>query len=225
MSSAVIAIDGPAASGKSTVASRVAAIFGIPVLNTGSIFRLIAYDVLSRKIDLTENNAPEFLAGLASRISWERKTGEFEFSLENVVIASELRLPEVASCASRIAAIPAVRSFVLEIEHRIAADGWLVMEGRDIGTAVFPDAGYKFFVFASPYERARRRLAQAGEVAEGATLDSVAAEIAARDEFDSKRAVAPLKAADDAVVVDTTDMSIDAAVKYVVERIGSDVVA
>ena len=99
------------------------------------------------------------------------------------------------------------------------------MEGRDIGTAVFPDARYKFYLFASPRERARRRLAQAGEVPDGATIESVAAEIARRDEFDSSRAIAPLKAAPDAVMVDTSEMDIETAVRDVVERIGADVVA
>ncbi len=225
MSSAVIAIDGPAASGKSTVASRVAAVFGIPVLNTGSIFRLIAYEASRNEFPVTEENIAEFLAALAPRISWERRVGEFLFAVDGRVLSSELRAPETAAGASRIAAVPAVRAFVLDIEHKIAADGWLVMEGRDIGSAVFPDAKYKFYVFASPLERARRRLAQAGENADGATLESVAAEIAARDDFDSRRAAAPLKIADGAIVVDTSDMDIETAVRYVVERIDPHVVA
>ncbi len=226
MSSAVIAIDGPAASGKSTVASRVAARFGIPVLNTGSIFRMIARESIRFGLEKARADWPGFLDGLRGRITWTRHPGGFDFAVDGCPVpADELRLPETASAASRIAAEGAVRDFVLEIEHTIAAGGWVVMEGRDIGTAVFPDARYKFYLFASPLERARRRLAQAGEVPDGATIESVAAEIARRDEFDSSRAVAPLKAAPDAVMVDTSEMDIETAVRYVAERIGADVVA
>ena len=225
MSSAVIAIDGPAASGKSTVASRVAAIFGIPVLNTGSIFRLIALETIRSSFDVDNGDYDSFLAALGKRIIWKPAVGRFDFFLDGCMLADELRAADVAARASLIAANPAVRKFVLDIEHRIAADGWLVMEGRDIGSAVFPDAKYKFFVFASPLERARRRLAQAGEVPDGATLESVAAEIAKRDEFDSCRAVAPLKIAEGAIAIDTSDMDIETAVRSVVERIGADVVA
>lgn len=225
MSSAVIAIDGPAASGKSTVASRVAARFGIPVLNTGSLFRLIAWACSRYGEEKAAADWPGFLEGLRGRITWTRHPGGFDFAIDGRVLTDELRLPEIASGASRIAAEGAVRDFVLEIEHTIAAGGWVVMEGRDIGSAVFPDAGYKFYLFASPLERARRRLAQAREVPDGATLESVAAEIARRDEADSSRAIAPLKAAPDAVMVDTSDMDIETAVRYVIERIGKDVVA
>ena len=166
-----------------------------------------------------------FSGGIARTDNLDPASRRVDFAIDGRVLTDELRLPEIASGASRIAAEGAVRDFVLEIEHTIAAGGWVVMEGRDIGSAVFPDAGYKFYLFASPLERARRRLAQAHEVPDGATLESVAAEIARRDEADSSRAIAPLRAAPDAVMVDTSDMDIETAVRYVIERIGEDVVA
>ena len=114
---------------------------------------------------------------------------------------------------------PRVREYLLDVQRGAAAKQWIVMEGRDIGTVIFPDAACKFFVTASVEERARRRLAQQGEVTEGATLESVMAEIARRDERDANRAVAPLRPAADAEIVDTTGMSIDEVVAHLAAKV------
>ena len=135
-----------------------------------------------------------------------------------------MRSPQVASKVSFVAKIPAVRQWLVKRQRESAELGLIVMEGRDIGTVVFPEAQFKFYVTASPMVRAQRRLAQEGEVAEGATVEKVAEEIARRDEMDMNRAVSPLKPADDAVMVDTSELSLDAVIGQMAERVRADLV-
>lgn len=223
MTERVIAIDGPAASGKSTVAARVARHFGLPYVNTGNLFRAVTWAARQRHphaglAELTEADWQELLSYLKLEYR-PLADGAFELSVNGAHPGELLRTPEVAQEVSTVAALPLVRDFVLASERRLAQHGWIVMEGRDIGTAVFPNAGYKFFITASPLERARRRLAQAGEVPAGATLESVAAEIARRDHLDSTRAVAPLLAAPDAIKVDTTGVPVDEVVNVILKQV------
>ncbi len=228
MSVKVIAIDGPAASGKSTAAARVAAYFSIPYVNTGNLFRAVALAALrrygNRLGELSELDWHELLSFLKLEYR-RRRDGSYDLRMGGHYPGKELRRPAVTAVVSLVAAIPKVRAFILKTERGFAETGWVVMEGRDIGTVVFPDAGYKFFVTASPLERARRRLAQEGEVAAGATLESVAAEIEERDRLDSTREIAPLIAAPDATVIDTTDMDLEAAAQAIIERIHPDELA
>ncbi|MDD3886160.1 MAG: (d)CMP kinase [Victivallaceae bacterium] len=218
--SKVIAIDGPAASGKSTVASCLAERFNIACVNTGSLYRAVALAALRTDIGLDA-----IPVGFLHKIKLQyahKANGGVSLKLNgSFVVASELRAPEIADGASKVATQPAVREFLLDVQRSFAGRELIVMEGRDIGTVIFPDAEYKFFVTASPEERARRRLAQSGEVNCQATLAEVARSIAERDRQDSTRAVAPLKPADDATVIDTTGMTID----EVVEKIASVVEA
>ncbi len=223
MTERVIAIDGPAASGKSTVAARVARHFGFPYVNTGNLFRAVTLAALQRHphrslSKLSEADWQELLSYLKLEYR-PLADGAFDLSVNGTRPGEELRSPEVAREVSVAAALPLVRDFVLAAERRLAQNGWIVMEGRDIGTAVFPNADYKFFITASPLERARRRLAQAGEVPADATLESVAAEIARRDHLDSTRKVAPLLAAPDAVKLDTTGLAVDEVVDAIVKRV------
>ena len=201
MSSTVVAIDGPAGAGKSTVARLLAREIGASYINTGSLYRALA--LAARRAGIDPADVPEeFLA-----------CQHLEFRGETLYLNGEdpgaaLRTPECAEGASLISKQPRVREYLLGVQRSAAAEQWIVMEGRDIGTVIFPDAACKFFVTASVEERARRRLAQQGEVTEGATLESVMAEIARRDERDANRAVAPLRPAEDAEIVDTTGMTI-----------------
>ena len=144
-------------------------------------------------------------------------SGGADLYLNGCKLGDELRAPECAQGASVISGNPLVRDYLMPVQRNSANGQWIVMEGRDIGTVVFPDAEKKFFVTASPEERARRRMAQSSEVAADATFESILADIIARDERDSKRAIAPLKQAADAVLVDTTGMSIDEVVEYIAE--------
>ncbi len=201
----VIAIDGPAASGKSTVARLVAARLGGVYINTGDMYRTVTWIALGRGINPAAQ--PEAVAALLPELDLEYRLGAERrpvLWLGNAPVPAEkIRAPEVAAAVSQVAKIAAVRDWMLERQRAARAVGTLVMEGRDIGTVVFPETPHKFFVTASPEVRARRRLAQAGETPDGATVESVAAEIAERDRIDSTRAVAPLRPAPDAVLVNT----------------------
>jgi cytidylate kinase len=215
-----IAIDGPAASGKSTVAKMIAEQLGAYYINTGEMYRTLTWVVRNQGIDPdTEVGA---VAGLLAdtEIRYELNDGELVLTCNGTpVVSSEIRAPEVTKFVSQVARIPAVREWMVDRQRESAELGLVVAEGRDIGTVIFPDARWKFFVTATPEERARRRLAQDGEAPDNATLASVAAEIAERDRIDSTRAVAPLKQADDAVLVDTTGLTIQEVAEFVAGKI------
>ena len=132
---------------------------------------------------------------------------------------AKIRAPEVASFVSPVAALPNVRAWLLDKQREFARLGRIVMEGRDIGTVIFPDARYKFFLTATPEERAKRRIAQNGETPDGATVESVAKAIAERDMLDSSRETAPLKKADDAILIDTSGMSIEQVIEQILRHI------
>ena len=199
--STVVAIDGPAGAGKSTVARMVADHLHYAYINTGSLYRALAYAAIASGIAFDEIT-PEFLAGLQLEFRGA------DLYLNGTKLDAELRKPECARGASLVSAKPFVRDFLMPVQRNAANDQWIVMEGRDIGTVVFPDAEKKFFVTASPEEQARRRMAQSSEVANGATFESILADIIARDERDMNRAIAPLKQAEDAILIDTTGLTI-----------------
>ena len=204
-----IAIDGPAASGKSTVARLLAGRLGGFYVNTGDMYRTIANAAL--KAGISPENEPDRLVKALDgwSLGYERQNDGSILLMFNgePVKQSEIRAPEVAAVVSHVAKIAGVRDWLLDCQRRCTSLGIIIMEGRDIGTVIFPQAKYKFFVTATPMERARRRLAQAGEVQDGATLEQVAAQIAERDRIDSTRAVAPLKPASDAVLVETDGLT------------------
>ena len=213
-----IAIDGPAASGKSTVARRVAAKLGGHYVNTGEMYRTITWAVLSRGVD-PRGSADSVIAVLPSLdLRYvPAGSGELVLVLNGEPVPHEaIRAPDVSRAVSFVAKIPEVRAWLLKRQRETTALGTVVMEGRDIGTVVLPHAPLKFFVTASPEVRALRRLRQGGESPPDATVASVAAEIAARDAIDSRRAISPLRPAEDAHLLDTSDMSIDQVVDAVV---------
>lgn len=208
-----IAIDGPAASGKSSIAKRVAETMNLACVNTGSLYRAVALAALRAGRDLASLDR-EFLETLKLEYASDA-SGAYELKLNGEFPGAALRTAEVAAAASQVAAQPVVRDYLLGVQRSFAGERMIVMEGRDIGTVIFPDAAVKIFLTATPEERAKRRLAQSGETPDGATLAEVAHEIAARDKQDSERAIAPLKPAGDAMVVDTTGLSLDQALETV----------
>lgn len=209
--STVVAIDGPAGAGKSTAAKLLAAELGISYINTGSLYRALALAAIESGADLRVPLSPDFLS--AQHLEFRGET----LFLNGKAPGAALRTPECAANASLISKQPAVREFLLPVQ-RHAADGcWIVMEGRDIGTVIFPDARIKFFVTATLEERARRRLAQSGEIAAGADFRAVIEEIRRRDEQDSKREAAPLRPAADSITVDTTGLTIEEVVRELAE--------
>ncbi|QSH40742.1 (d)CMP kinase [Lentisphaerota bacterium ZTH] len=222
MGDRVIAIDGPAASGKSTVAELVAEKLSIPYINTGNMYRAVTLGALRAGIDLKTKCDEASFSRLFKNLQLDYKrnaAGCYEIELNGEFPGNAIRSPEVASFVSPVAALPIVRSWLSQKQRDFAALGMIVMEGRDIGTVIFPESRFKFFLTATPEARARRRLAQDGENFDGATLESVAAAIAERDRIDSTRKVAPLKPAVDAEIVDTTEMTIDEVVDYISGRI------
>ncbi len=202
-----IAIDGPAASGKSTVAKLIAERLGYTFINTGAMYRAITWYMLQQGI-APENTAAVLSALPGVPLSFGKDGSRSTVLFEGRVLTDELTQPQVNDCVSTIAAIPEVRALLVERQREYNGREAVVMEGRDIGTVVFPDTRFKYFVTASPKVRAARR------AAEGLT-DS----IAERDRKDSSRATAPLTKADDAMLVDTSDMSIE----QVVELIATDI--
>ena len=216
----VIAIDGPAASGKSTVAQKVADKLNGFHISTGNMYRAITLFLIQNKLDLDSQVPPEKIDSLLGKLDlsfFKTADGKLSMTINGTTADSAIRSPEVAKYVSKIAAMGNVRSWLTDRQRRLSKLGLIIMEGRDIGTVIFPDAKYKFFITASPEVRARRRLAQSGETPEGSTVASVAKEIAGRDEMDSKRKIAPLKKADDAILIDSSEMTVD----EVVNRIAS----
>ena len=210
--STVVAIDGPAGAGKSTVAKLLSDKLGFTYVNTGSLYRAVALALKSQNMTVEDVTA-DFLAGL--RLEYVKGV----LLVNGVDPGAELRTAEVAAAASKVSKLQIVRDSLLPVQRETARKGWIVMEGRDIGTVIFPDAKCKFFVTASLEARARRRLAQQGEITSGSTLEDVMRDIAMRDEQDSKRELAPLKAADDAVVIDTGNMTPEQVVDFMAKTI------
>lgn len=206
----VIAIDGPAASGKGTLAKRLAAHYGLPHLDTGLLYRAVALTVLDAGYDLDDRNAA---ARAASTLIADR------------LADSRLRQRAMGDAASRISSVPAVRAALLAWQQRFASgEAGAVLDGRDIGTVVCPDARVKLFITAAPEERARRRHLELMRRGETSSLSAILEDIVARDARDASRSTAPLKAAADAVVLDTTELDPDEAfeaARAVVDRMRS----
>lgn len=213
----VVAIDGPSASGKSTVARKVALKMGYLFVDSGSLYRGITWKALRNGLDI---NSEEEIAGLLSGLDFEffKTDGAVSFKIDGVEPGSALRTEEINSRVSRIATYAAVREKVVLSLRSMRDLGDLVIEGRDIATAVFPDARFKFYLDASPAERARRRhaeMAESEDIAESEVFDS----LKKRDEIDTTRKKDPLRVAEDAEVIDTTGMGLEDVVAYIGDRI------
>ncbi len=217
-----IAIDGPAGSGKSTVARRTAALLGYLYLDSGAMYRAVALKALERKI-LIENEAALETLARETRIELAAPTVEQEAAgLKNRVfldgreVTQEIRTAEVAQAASRLATIAGVREVLVAEQQRAGQGGGVVMEGRDIGTVVFPKAELKIFLEASPETRAQRRWKEHQEKGENFTLLEVLQEVRERDKRDRERKVSPLVRARDAVLIDNTAMGIEETARLIV---------
>ena len=210
----VIAVDGPAASGKGTIAERVAAVLGYRYLDSGALYRLVALKALRSGVDVDSSDALGALArGLDVRFAGGR------LILDGEDVTQAVRSEAVSAAASRIAVHAPVRAALLERQRAFRGPPGLVADGRDMGTVVFPDATVKVFVTASAEERARRRQRQLAQRGIDVNIQSLLRDIRERDARDGSRAVAPLVAAADAGIVDTTALTIDAAVDAVLARV------
>ena len=210
-----IAIDGPGGAGKSTIARRAAAELGFVYVDTGAIYRAVACAALFHGIDPSDEAAVSaLLPSLQLELRWT-EDGVQHVWLNGADISSELRTPAVSTAASRISALPVVRQFLLEQQRVVARTHDVIMDGRDIGTVVLPDAGLKIFLSASAECRAQRRYRQLQEKGIEEPYADVLRELEQRDYDDTHRAVAPLKAAPDAVHIDTSDLTLDESIDAV----------
>jgi len=220
----IVAIDGPAGAGKSTAARMLAKRLGYTLLDTGAIYRVMALRAREGDVDWADGPAVAALAdGLELRFHLDGDLNRVFVDGKEVTTA--IRTPEMSDGASRVSALPEVRAALLGIQRRIGAAGDVVVEGRDIGTVVFPDAGAKFFLTASTVERARRRVAELAAAGRPADAATTRAEIVARDERDSTRAAAPLRKADDAMEIDSSALGPDEVVARMAAVVAARVTA
>lgn len=213
-----IAIDGPAGAGKSTIAKKLAVKLGCIYVDTGALYRTIAYSLLKSGKDYNDvATVVAHLPNISVNIAYKGDTQIVLLDGEDV--SSFIRTPEVSNVASVTSAIPEVRAYLLGLQRRLAEENSVVMDGRDIATVVLPNAKVKIFLTASPEERARRRFVELKEKGIDANYEEVLADIKDRDYRDSHREIAPLKQADDAVLVDTTDKNLEQAVVAMEEAV------
>lgn len=213
-----IAIDGPSGAGKSTISKEVARILGYIYIDTGAIYRAVGLYVFRNSID-PENaqGVEEILPDIKIDIKYQ--DGAQRVILNDEDVSDEIRVHIISDYASKVSAIPAVREFLLNKQRDLAASNNSIMDGRDIGTVVLPDADLKIFLTASAEARANRRFLELKEKKQEIPYDTVLADIIERDKRDSERAVAPLKAAEDAIVVDTSEIDFNQSLKIILDLI------
>lgn len=208
----IIAIDGPAASGKSTTAQRLAKLLGYAYLDTGAMYRACALQAKQAGIDLSDEQAVKsMLDTLDIKIEYSEQANIILLNGRDV--SADIRENDISALASAISAIPAVRYKLVELQRKMAASGGVILDGRDIGTFVFPDADIKFYLTAAAEVRARRRCLELQAKGIDAKFETVLADLIQRDSNDQSRALAPLAVADDAIVTDTSEMDVDTQVK------------
>jgi CMP/dCMP kinase len=214
----VVAIDGPAGAGKSTVARLLAQRLGYDLLDTGAIYRVMA--LLARRGGIPWEDGPR-VAALADGLDlgFQMDGDVNRVLLAGVDVTAEIRTPDMSDGASRVSALPEVRAALLGIQRRLGARGGVVVEGRDIGTVVFPGAGAKFFLTASDDERARRRTAELEARGQPADLERTKREMQERDVRDSTRSVAPLRPAEDAIRIDSTGLTLEDVVNWMSQHV------
>lgn len=211
----IVAIDGPSGAGKGTVARALAARLGYRHIDTGAMYRALAWKALHDGVDLADEAA---VAALGERAAFDVEGGRI--AIDGHDVAAAIRTPEMDKASATLARHPSVRRVLVARQRSYGEGGGVVMEGRDIGTVVFPDANVKIYLDASPEERARRRAADPAHTSsKSAQLSDVATALAERDKSDSTRAVSPLAVAPDAVVIDTTGVPVDRVVEQVLAMV------
>ena len=207
----IIAIDGPSGAGKGTIARELAARLNYRHVDTGAMYRAVAWKALGAGLDLRDEPA---IAALSERARFELEGGRVV--IDGADVSQAIRTPEIDTAAASVARLPAVRRVLVARQRDIGSSGGVVMEGRDIGTVVFPDAGLKIYLDASPEERARRRANDpAHRSSKAAALAEVATALAERDRSDSTRTASPLSRAPDAILIETTGLAIESVVERV----------
>ncbi len=213
-----VAIDGPAGAGKSTVARAAAKELGYIYVDTGALYRAVGVCALRLGVATDDAAAVEGILG-SVKVELKFTNGEQQVFLNGENVSSEIRTPEASMAASNVSAIPAVRAFLFDLQKNIAAENDCIMDGRDIGTVVLPDAQVKIFLTASPEIRARRRYDELTAKGQQVEYDDVLDDLIKRDYNDSHREVAPLRPADDSVTVDTSGLSLEQSIERVIQAV------
>ena len=219
-----VAIDGPSGAGKSTIARRLSNQFGFLYVDTGAIYRTVGLAVARRELSPQEKDAVvSLLPGIQVKLAYG-EDGLQHMYLDGEDVSAQIRTPQISMFASAVSAYPEVRAYLMEMQRSMARENNVIMDGRDIGTVVLPDAGLKIFLTASPEARARRRFDELRARGQDVLYEDVLRELRQRDENDSNRSAAPLRAADDALLLDTTDLDFDgscaAVANLIRERFG-----
>lgn len=217
MKKIVVAIDGPAGAGKSTIAKLAAEKLGYAYIDTGAMYRSVAWKFLQTGKAFDE----DFISGLSKTmlIDFKQEAKINRVFVDGTEVTDAIRTPEVTAIVSRVAAIGAVREAMVDQQRRMGEAGGVLMDGRDIGTVVFPNAQLKIFLTASVEERARRRYAEMVAKGQQVDLQQLQADIAERDKQDSERAISPLRQAEDALLLDTSDMGISEVTEKILQLV------
>lgn len=209
-----ICLDGPSGSGKSTLAKRIAKALDITYLDTGAMYRALTYYCLSQGCDVDNEQA---VVGALSSFKLQIQGDTITVNGEDV--STQIRMEVISQHVSAVSSYEEVRTEMVAIQRRIAANQEIIMDGRDIGTVVLPDANYKFFLTASPEERAKRRFVEQQQKGIDVAYQTILEDMILRDHKDSTRTLSPLKAADDARIIDTTELSLDQVVEVILTQV------
>lgn len=218
-----VAIDGPAGAGKSTISKAAAKELGFIYIDTGALYRTVGLNALRSSADIED---PESIKKtLTSDLSVELRfiDGEQRMFLNGEDVSSEIRTPSASMAASKVSAVPAVREYLFDLQKKLAHENNCIMDGRDIGTVVLPDAKVKIFLTASPEARAKRRYKELVEKGMKVKFEDVLSEMKERDYNDSHRAIAPLKPASDAILLDTSDINLEESVALIIKTIKENI--
>lgn len=218
-----VAIDGPAGAGKSTISRRAAAELGYIYIDTGALYRTVGLNALRKGVDIQSDEA--VISTLTDDLSVELRfiDGEQRMFLNGEDVSSEIRTPEASMAASRVSAVPKVRQYLFDLQKNLAKNNNCIMDGRDIGTVVLPDADVKIFLTATPEARAERRYKELIEKGTQASYEEVLKDMVKRDYDDSHRAIAPLKQADDAILCDTSDIGLEESIALIIDTIKGNI--
>ncbi|TMA13681.1 MAG: (d)CMP kinase [Deltaproteobacteria bacterium] len=218
MKKLIVAIDGPAGAGKSTVAKRLAHELGYTYMDTGAMYRAFAWKVMQDEIDLEDETSLRKILS-ETKIDLKKDNGQLRVFLDEVDITDRIRTPVLSQMASKVSTLRAVRERMVELQRAMGREGGVVVEGRDIGTIVFPKAEVKIYLDASSQERARRRFEELKAQGKGINLKETLKEMEERDRRDQEREVAPLRKAKDAVVIDSTQLDAEGVMERIMREV------